>query len=94
MAMTIVNQSQTDVTYTLFAGSSSGGSVGSGAPGSGTKGGSRGSGTTEGSRGSGSPKGSASGVASSGVKASGSDSYTVAHDWMQAPGHNLSVSGG
>jgi hypothetical protein len=96
MAMTIVNQSETGITYTLFASYGSGG-VGSGAP----VGGSKGSGTKDsgGSRGSGSPQGTASGVAPSGVapsgvQASGSGSYTIAHDWMQAPGHTLSVSGG
>lgn len=97
MAMTIVNQSETGITYTLFAAYGSG--VGSGAPGSGV-GSSKGSGVGS-SKGSGvgSSKGSgtkerASGVAPSGVQASGASSYTVAHDWMQAPGHTLSVSGG
>ena len=98
MAMTIVNQSGTGIHYTVFAAYGSG--VGSGAPategsrGSGTTEVNRGSGTAQGSRGSGTAKGSASGVAPSGVKASGLETYTISHDWMQTPGHTLSVSGG
>jgi len=84
MAITIVNQSVGNITYTVFGGSSSGSGIGSGVSPSG---------------GSGVPSGViASGVipsgrTASGIPASGAGSFTVVFGWEKFPSYTVSASG-
>ncbi len=85
MAITIVNQSVGNITYTVFGGSASGSGIGSGVSPSGG--------------GSGVPSGViASGVipsgrTASGIAASGAGSFTVVFGWEKFPSYTVSASG-
>lgn len=81
MAITIANQSVGDITYTVFGGSASGSGIGSGVSPSGLPSGVVASGVVP------------AGQTASGIKASGSPSFTVVFDWVKAPSYTVSASG-
>jgi hypothetical protein len=91
VAITVVNQSVSALSYTVFGGSTSGsGTGGSGSKGSGT--------TGSGTHGSGGGSGVvASGVVGPGGTASGiqvgAGSYTVVFGWKTFPSYTVSASG-
>lgn len=86
MAITIVNQSVGNITYTVFGGSASGSGVSPSGGGSGVSPSGGGSGVVASGM-------IPSGGSASGISVSGSPSYTVVFGWEKLPSYTVSASG-